>query len=68
MYPTPESSNSFIWWYDSFDFSVKSAFCRLGSLVNPDFKPDIELSKDLKCVWKSKVPSNVQVFAQILLW
>ncbi|CAI8618066.1 unnamed protein product [Vicia faba] len=49
-------------WIRSFGFSVKLAYCRLFSLVNHVFHLSDNLKLALKFLWKTNVPSCIQVF------
>ncbi|CAI8593670.1 unnamed protein product [Vicia faba] len=51
----PESPYVFIWGCDPLEFSVKSAFCRLISLVQHDFIPNSTTTKSLNYVSKVNI-------------
>lgn len=65
--PQQYIQDKFIWWIDVNEFLVKFAFIKLNLLLNLDSPLDAKLKLGLNCVWKSNVPSKIQVFAWRLI-
>ncbi|XP_058776651.1 uncharacterized protein LOC131650971 [Vicia villosa] len=65
--PNVLNQDVFIWWPSAASFSVKSAFDRLSIGWDQSLSLSVEELAVLKLIWKSKVPSNIQVFGWRLL-
>ncbi|XP_058776656.1 uncharacterized protein LOC131650976 [Vicia villosa] len=60
--PNLLNQDEFVWWPSTSCFSVKSAFDRLSIGWDQALTLSVEKLAALKLIWKSKTPSNIQLF------
>lgn len=65
--PNKELEDGFVWWQNSDGFSIRASFNKFEEISHEGWQLKERLKREIKVIYKSNIPSKIQVFSWRLL-